>query len=52
MPEVMKFLDRMDATREERYSHETETKGNLKPLLGFREEWSDYLTDNLDNLYQ
>ena len=46
------FLDRLDRTRESRYTKgKASRKGVLPQGNGFRSEWSEYLTENLDNLY-
>ena len=50
--EMAKFLDSLDSTREQRYSTgKASRQGILRQGNGFRSEWSDYLSENLCNLY-
>lgn len=45
--ELNNILDEME-TRRETFKE----KARIPQYNGFREEWSDYLEENLDNLYQ
>lgn len=48
MPEINKFLDKMDRERE---TIDNADRKDLRQFKGFRSEWSKYLEENIDNLY-
>lgn len=47
MPDIERFLDEMDKTRERRYR--TDRFRLIRQFDGFREEWDEYQDEYADN---
>ena len=46
MAEIYAFLDKFESERDARFV----PKSELRQYKGFRHEWNEYLTENMENL--